>query len=560
MKLKNKMILLFLIIISVYSLVMGVYVLGNFKGKLLNSAQEKLISDLSLGKELLNKEYPGNWRIDGDKLFKGDSLINNDFDFVDRMGKLTGDTVTIFLKDVRVSTNVVKSNGKRAVGTLVSKMVANEVLTKGKTYIGKANVVGTWNQTAYEPIKNANGKIIGIWYVGVPNTAYDKIISKFIEDLALIVVLALIISIILIAIFSNKIIKPLRLLNEAAIKFANGDLSHKININDSSEIGSLANSFSKMGKSIRNMIKEINTLTLNISETLSIVVESSEEISHSSDDVVKAIDQVAMGATDQANIIIETKRETNELSENLNYMIDKSSIIKNSINTMNSNTKNGVTILETLKDGLLNNYEASTMVSKSVEDLSDKSIKIGNIIETITAISEQTNLLALNAAIEAARAGEHGKGFAVVADEVKKLAIESSSSANEIGIIVNDIISSINSAKYEMTQAEKIINVINENIVETENSYKIISDNSAKVNMNFDEFMVMTEKIEHVKDAVISSMDNISKISEITASNTEEVSASVEEENAAIENISEVIKDIESSTKVLTTLVSKFQI
>ena len=116
------------------------------------------------------------WSIRDGKIYKGDTVMNGNFTLVDQIGSLTGDTVTIFQGDTRVSTNVKNAQGDRAVGTTASAKVVDTTLEKGRNFTGKANVVGVWNQTAYQPIKNGEGKIIGMFYVGVPNTKYDEVV------------------------------------------------------------------------------------------------------------------------------------------------------------------------------------------------------------------------------------------------------------------------------------------------------------------------------------------------------------------------------------------------
>ena len=132
-------------------------------------ALAKARSDLQTGMEIIDMKYPGAWRAEGDKLYKGEELINNNFEIVDEIGRLTnGNTATIFLHDVRITTNVI-ADGERALGTEVSSEVAEKVLKQGEIYLGQANVVGHTYQSAYMPIKDARGEIIGIWYVGAPD-------------------------------------------------------------------------------------------------------------------------------------------------------------------------------------------------------------------------------------------------------------------------------------------------------------------------------------------------------------------------------------------------------
>lgn len=133
-------------------------------------ALEKARSDLFMGMALMDAMYPGEWRVEEDKLYKGETLINNNHQLVDKIGQLTnGDTVTIFLGNTRVATNVILEDGKRAIGTQVSDEVARKVLDENQIYLGQADVVGNTYQTAYMPIHDSDGEVIGIWYVGAPD-------------------------------------------------------------------------------------------------------------------------------------------------------------------------------------------------------------------------------------------------------------------------------------------------------------------------------------------------------------------------------------------------------
>jgi len=190
MKFKYKIVALFVTAIVFINLGIGIYAVNSVKQKVLGAAQEKLLSDAALGNALLEQEFPGDWTVSEGNLYKGTVKMNNNFGIVDKIGELTGDTVTIFQGNTRVSTNVKDTDGNRAINTQATDIVKKTVLDNGETYIGKANVVGVWNQTVYHPIRNAKGDVIGIWYVGIPNTIYDQLSAEFRNMLILFAVVA----------------------------------------------------------------------------------------------------------------------------------------------------------------------------------------------------------------------------------------------------------------------------------------------------------------------------------------------------------------------------------
>lgn len=133
----------------------------------------------NLGYSYLDSKYPGKWNIKGDKLYKGEELINNNFYVVDNIKEETGSLVTIFMKDTRIATNVISNDGKRAVGTKASKEVLEKVLDKGEEFQGTAKVAGKDVLTYYKPIKDSNSKIIGMWFIGIEKETIKKKFGKY---------------------------------------------------------------------------------------------------------------------------------------------------------------------------------------------------------------------------------------------------------------------------------------------------------------------------------------------------------------------------------------------
>lgn len=244
--------------ICLLSVITGTYSILQMKEKVIESAQSKLLSDLALSRTLIDARYPGQWNLKDSRLYKGNFAFNDQFDLVDEIGSLTGDTVTIFQGDTRIATNVIQEDGNRATNTQVSKAVADEVLGNGKTYIGKANVVGTWNQTVYEPILDSTNTIIGILYVGVPNTLYDNIAADFRTNLIIFIVVGIIAFSIVTWVIATRFFSPLAQLESATQRMVSGDLTAKVHVKSRDEIGSLAAAFNSMLDSFNSVLHNIS--------------------------------------------------------------------------------------------------------------------------------------------------------------------------------------------------------------------------------------------------------------------------------------------------------------
>lgn len=197
----------------------------------------------------------------------GGHLLNRDYLIVDRIkdivyqgvkykGKDIG-TATIFLWDVRISTNVKMSEGLRAIGTRVSSDVYEKVLENGEPFIGRAYVVNADYITAYDPIKNVRGEVIGMLYVGILEAPYIDKRNELVLSFFLVAILGIILAQLMVVFVTSRITKPLKGLVFATERIAQGDLDYEVPVASADELGNLATSFNKMTKTLKSSDEEI---------------------------------------------------------------------------------------------------------------------------------------------------------------------------------------------------------------------------------------------------------------------------------------------------------------
>jgi methyl-accepting chemotaxis protein len=480
---------MFVVSIVLINVGIGIYSVNSMKQKVLGAAQEKLKSDAAMGNALLNKRFPGNWSIKEGSLYKGAAKMNDNFDMVDEIGELTGDTVTIFQGDTRVATNVIDQQGNRAVNTQAADAVKDSVLVNGKTYIGKANVVGVWNQTVYEPIRNANGEIIGIWYVGIPNTVYDQLAAEFRNMLILFSAIAILLVSIIVWVITDRMTRPLVMLEKVTNKVAAGDLTQNIaEINSKDEIGSLAIAFGKM----------IN----NMRDVLSKIASASEEVALGSKNIASSSASLSAGATDQTGSI-------EELTASI-------SMIANQVRTNGQSVNQSIELVENAELKVDHGYQEMKNMLLCMDDIDESSQNIGKVIKVINDIAFQTNVLALNAGVEAARAGEYGKGFAVVAGEVRSLAMRSAEAAKQTGQMIEASSKNVEMGISVANKMSSALEGIRVSIGEVESLVGAIGLASDRQIQSIDEFNAGITKIGNV-------VHSNSAMSEETAAASEEL-------------------------------------
>ncbi len=560
MSVRIRLILAFTLVLAAVTGIMGLYATSVMSEKITISAQEKLSSDLNMGWQMLDYNYPGDWQIKNQQLYKGNVLMEENYELIDKIGELTGgDTVTIFKGDTRVATNVM-NNGERCVGTQVSDVVAETVLTKGEKYIGRAEVVGTWNETAYEPIRDNKGETIGIWYVGVPATPYDDAVSEFRNMMIAYSGIGILIGFLAAFLIAFTVYAPLRRITDGVEVISQGDLTYKVPVKAKDEPGKVADMVNKMAESMSALIGGTRQLSEHVGSASSHITGLIDASSKMVGDMSVQAEKMNDEAVRQVELAGGSRVVLSEMSAAIQQVAANSSDVSNLVADATSKAQGGGEEVDKAIKQMDVISDAVNSTAVIVENLGKKSEEIGQIVVLITDIANQTNLLALNAAIEAARAGEQGKGFAVVAEEVRKLAEESGQAASRISDVIKEMQAGAGDAVKAMEEGTREVSNGIEVVAHAGSAFKEIIGAVATVSTQIQEVSAASEEMAASSQTAFDSVQETANAAENNSRYARDITRLTAEQMASIKNMNQSMLELNQVVAELDQSIKFFKI
>lgn len=383
------------------------------------------------------------------------------------------------------------------------------------------------------------------------------ILSYNLAGIAAVLAAALFISFI----FTKKIIDPLNKVSKTLADVSEGDLTvEKVHIKTKDEMKLLGDAVNRLIDNLNRLIRMIISSSEKLNKYAATLKESSGYVSSATSDVANAISQIASQTDDQFRYTADSVEKVKLLGESIKETADASNKIGSVVEKNVELKETGLESVQELKAASQENNENTLVIESLINKMNEYSSDIGEIVTIISNIAKQTNLLALNASIEASRAGENGLGFAVVAEEIRKLA-------NETAYAVNDIHTKIGHVQEQTAEAASFISRnregverINRSVDKTEEIFRMISDSLQDLIEDIKVIIDHNQVINQKKDEILVMLSNVYNTAQENSSAIEEISATAQEQSVTVVEISNSIMQLYDMASDLDALIKEFKV
>lgn len=363
--------------------------------------------------------------------------------------------------------------------------------------------------------------------------------------------------------FTRTFNRRIGALTTAAEGISQGDLTRGIDLAVSrfpDETQDMANSLGAMVASLQTLVRQIRDVSGRVSESARTLSASALEINASTEEVAQAIEQISHGAENQAEMVGRSSKTIHEMAISIELVAKRAKEAAVAARETSQTAQRGGDLANGALDRMKSFLDGVEATGHQVTGLNAKLQQVGKIADVISEIARQTNMLALNASIEAVRAGEYGKGFAVVAEEVRKLADGTGKSAAEIIDLIEELRGQSQAVHAAFTDSSRQIGEGKKHVDTTAAAFAAILKTVLETERKAHSIADLSQMQNQGAEKMVHAIDEIARVAEDNAASTEEVSAATEQQTAAMQEMASASQELAQLAAALLRAVERFRI
>lgn len=481
------------------------------------------------------------------------------YQFIDAL-KAADIEQTLFIGDERFISSIIDEKGKRNEGTKAEPEIWEQVKAGNDYKASGVEIQGEKYYVYYSPVYSDDGEILGMAFSGERQSTVDNSVAGTLMNLFIISGVLLVLCVGIMIVLAFRIRRPLMITSGYIERVADGDLSGRPECSSViSEVKTLINASTSLADKLGGIVTEVDEHAGILDDRMASLNALAEANSTSTNQIRQVMDDLSSTAVTLADNVQSVNAKVNEMGDNMSAINSEAVTLNDNSDKMN---RAGQNVSESMTLVLTSSHTASDIIAQLIEQVNETNKAIASInkaVELISDITSQTNLLSLNASIEAARAGQAGRGFAVVASEIKQLADQSSQGADSIKNIADNILEKSNRSVILTGRMKELAEQEQTDIGNAKESFdilnRIIEENAAIAQTVMDK----TKNLEALKLDIINSVSELSAISEENAASNEEVTARVTEIAESVNRISEDTQTVRKVSSDMKELMDYFK-
>lgn len=520
----------------------------NLKKQLITATEEKLEIACEDAKDYFGFDW-NEW----------DEYTVTDEEYIDSLQDM-GIEMTIFKGDTRFLSSIRDDKGERIAGTKAGDAVIEEVLKNGNMYIAHNVVInGEEYYVCYMPIE-IDGEIMGMSFAGSRQQNVTAAVNTAIITLAIIATIIAVIFVGIIILVAQIVKKPLKQVADELGIIADGNIGHDFEIHSIiAETISIIHATKQVQDNLRDIVNETKSMAADLTDNIKNVDKVSDDLSESAEQINMAMEELALAATSMADDVQDVNVDVLSMGDNISMISQNIESLRDSSGMISSVSDTAMKYMNEVMESSTKSVKAAENISEQINLTNGSISKINETVKFIQNIAGQTQMLSLNASIEAARVGEAGKGFAVVADNIRQLSEQSSEGANAIKTLAAEIMEQSDKSVVLVDEIRELIIQEQEKVSETRESFNELNRQIETSIGQISEISDKTGVLDENKVSITGSVQDLSAISEENAASNEEVTANLQTMVENIKTVTNKTQEMNSKAHKLEDVIGRFR-